>query len=516
MTAPGTVYLVGAGPGDPELITARGLRRLQEADMILYDALVHPDQLHAAKPGAELVFVGKRAGRASERQAAINRRLVEAAQQGKTVVRLKGGDPYLFGRGSEEAELLAAEGIPFEVVPGVPSPLAATAYAGLSLTHRELASSVAYVTASESVEKDRTGHDWAKLATATQTLVIFMGMRKLDSLAELLIEHGRPADTPAAVVQWASLPRQRTVVGTLSDIHARASAAGLGLPALTIVGEVVRLRDSLRWFDRKPLFGKRVLVTRAAHQAASIATRLRDEGAQPVLAPTIRIAPPDDVEPLRNAVTHLDLYDWVLFTSRNAVDWFFSALSESGLDARALGGARLCAIGAKTAAALTTRGIRPDLVPEDARAEGVIAAVRPTIESAGGQATRILLPRAEEAREILPDSLREAGAEVDVVTAYRNLRPAASDVARIKSLIDPDEIDAVLFTSSSTVRNLYDLLGNDAAERLNALDLFSIGPVTTKTAEQLGLHPRATAAEQTIESLVEALRAYYAGECADA
>jgi len=512
MTAPGKVYLVGAGPGDPELITARGLRRLQEADLVLYDALVHPDQLHAAKPGAELVFVGKRAGRVSERQATINRRLVEAARNGKTVVRLKGGDPYLFGRGSEEAELLAAAGVVFEVVPGVPSPLAATAYAGLSLTHRELASSVAYVTATESVDKDRTGHEWSKLATATQTLVIFMGMRKLDSLAKLLIEHGRPAETPAAVVQWASLPRQRTVVGTLGDIHARASAAGLGLPALTIVGEVVRLRESLRWFDTKPLFGKRVLVTRAARQAGSLGGLLRDEGAQPVLAPTIRIAPPDDTGPLRDAVNHLDCYDWVLFTSGNAVDSFFSTLADEGLDARAIGRARVCAIGVKTASALATHGVRPDLVPDDARAEGVIGALRPTL----GDRTRILLPRAEVAREVLPESLREAGAEVDVVTAYRNLPPEAADVARIESLIDPGEIDVVLFTSSSTVRNLYDLLGEEAVRRLNALALFSIGPVTTRTAAELGLRVKATSDEQTIESLVATVRTYYARGYGDA
>jgi uroporphyrinogen III methyltransferase/synthase len=512
MTACGKVYLVGAGPGDPELITARGLRRLQEADLVLYDALVHPDQLHAAKPGAELVFVGKRAGRVSERQAIINRRLVQAAREGKTVVRLKGGDPYLFGRGSEEAELLAAEGIPFEVVPGVPSPLAATAYAGLSLTHRELASSVAYVTASESVQKDRTGHDWSKLATATQTLVIFMGMRKLDSLAKLLIEHGRPSDTPAAVVQWASLPRQRTVVGTLGDIHARASEAGLGLPALTIVGEVVRLRQSLRWFDTKPLFGKRVLVTRAVRQAGSLGALLRDEGAQPVLAPTIRIAPPDDTGPLRDAITHLDSYAWLLFTSGNAVDSFFSMLAEERLDARAIGSARVCAIGAKTASALAAHGVQADLVPDDARAEGVVAALAPTLDDG----THILLPRAEVAREILPESLREAGAEVDVVTAYRNLPPDAADVARIESLIDPGEIDAVLFTSSSTVRNLHELLGDQAATRLNALALFSIGPVTTRTAEQLGLRVRATSTVQTIESLVATVRAYYAGRDDDA
>lgn len=506
MTAPGKVYLVGAGPGDPELITARGLRRLNEADVVLYDALVHPDQLNLARPDAELVFVGKRAGRVSERQAQINRKLVQAAREGKTVVRLKGGDPYLFGRGSEEAELLASEGIPFEVVPGVPSPLAATAYAGLALTHRELASSVAYVTATESVEKDRAGHDWAKLATATQTLVIFMGMRKLDSLMKLLIEHGRPADTPAAVVQWASLPQQRTVVGTVGDIHQRASEAGLGLPALTIVGDVVRLRDNLRWFDTKPLFGKRILVTRAVHQARSLAALLRDEGAQPILAPTIRIAPPSDAGPLHDAVTHLDCYDWILFTSSNTVDAFFSTISHAGLDVRALGGTKVCAIGAKTKAALRARGVDADLVPEDARAEGVIAALQPLLAGR----TRILLPRAEIAREVLPDSLREAGAEVDIVAAYRNLPPEPKEVERIRSLVDPVESEAVLLTSSSTVQNLFDVLDEDAVGHLNALDLFSIGPITTRTAERLGLAVAATSPEQTIESLVATVRAYYA------
>jgi len=497
---------VGAGPGDPELISARGLRRLREADVVLYDALVHPDQLNAARPDAELVFVGKRAGRVSQRQTEINRQLVRAAREGKTVVRLKGGDPYLFGRGSEEAELLASEGIPFEVVPGVPSPLAATAYAGLSLTHRELASSVAYVTATESVEKDRAGHDWSKLATATETLVIFMGVRKLDSLMKLLIEHGRPADTPAAVIQWASLPTQRTVVGTLADIHRRVSEAGLGMPALTIVGNVVRLRENLRWFDTKPLFGKRIVVTRSVHQSGSLASLLRDEGAQPIVAPTIRIGPPPDPRPLRDAVTHLDGYDWIVFTSVNTVDAVFASIDAAGLDLRALAGAKVCAIGSKTRDALGVRGIRADLVPDDARAEGVLAALRPLL----AERARILLPRAEVAREILPSSLRDAGAEVDVVAAYQNLPPEPQDIERIRSLVDGAESDAVLFTSSSTVRNLFDLLGHDARDRLNALDLFSIGPITTGFAESLGLRIRATASEQTIESLVAAVRAYYA------
>ena len=512
MSAPGKVYLVGAGPGDPELITARGLRRLREADVVLYDALVHPDQLTAAKPDAELIFVGKRAGRVSERQTQINARLVEAARSGKTVVRLKGGDPYLFGRGSEEAAFLADEGIPFEVVPGVPSPLAATEYAGLSLTHRELASSVGYVTATESVEKDRTGHDWSKLATATHTLVIFMGMRKLESLMKLLVEHGRPADTPAAVVQWASLPKQRTVVGTVANIHERASKAGLGMPAITIVGNVVRLRESLRWFDTKALFGKRVLVTRAVEQSGSVAQLLRDEGAQPVLAPTIRLAPPLDPGPLHDAATHLDCYDWILFTSSNTVDAIFTEMNRAGLDARALANAKVCAIGAKTRDALTRYGVHADLVSEDARAEGILDALRSELT----ERTRILLPRAEVAREVLPDSLRAAGAEVDVVPAYRTLPPEPRDAERIRSLVEAEEIDAVLFTSSSTVQNLVDVLGDEARKRLGAIDLFSIGAITTRTAETLGLTVRATSPDQTIESLVATLRSYYANGDADA
>ncbi len=505
MPAPGKVYLVGAGPGDPELITERGLRRLREADMVLYDALVHPDQLAVAKPGAELIFVGKRAGRVCERQAQINARLVKAARGGKTVVRLKGGDPYLFGRGSEEAELLAREKIPFEVVPGVPSPLAATAYAGLSLTHRDLASSVGYVTATESVEKDRTAHDWSKLATATQTLVIFMGMRKLGSLTRLLIEHGRPAETPAAVVQWASLPEQRTVVGTVADIHERASKAGLGLPAITIIGNVVRLRESLRWFDTKPLFGKRVLVTRTVQQAGSLAQLLRDEAAQPIVAPTIRIEPPLDLGPLRDAVTHLDCYDWILFTSSNAVDAVFAQMRGAALDVRAMGKAKVCAIGSKTREALSRHGLRADLVPEDARAEGMIEALRPELTTG----TRILLPRAEVGREVLPESLRAEGGEVDVVPAYRTLPPEPREAKRIRALIDPEEIDAVLFTSSSTVQNLADIIGEGAAQKLARFDLFSIGPITTQTAESLGLEIRATSPAQTIESLVATLRTYY-------
>jgi uroporphyrinogen III methyltransferase/synthase len=505
-TVPGKVYLVGAGPGDPELITSRGLRRLQAADLVLYDALVHPDQLAACRPDAELVFVGKRAGRPSERQSRINQRLIEAAREGKCVVRLKGGDPYLFGRGSEEAEALAEHGIEFEVVPGVPSPMAATEYAGLSLTHRDLASSVAYITATESVEKDRSRHDWSKLATATQTLVIFMGMRKLDTLMQNLIEHGRAPDTPAAVVQWASLPKQRTVVGTVANIAERAAEAGLGLPAITIVGEVVRLRDSLRWFDTKPLFGKRILVTRAPQQAGSLAQLLRDEAAQPVLAPTIRIVPTEARGPLLDAAKALRSYDWVVFTSANAVQYAFEAIEEVGLDARALGNAKVCAIGVKTAEALRRNGIRADLTAEDSRAEGLVSLLQPRLQPGA----RVLLPRAEIGREVLPEALRAAGVIVDVVTAYRTLPPEPAEQERIRSLIDPLELDAALFTSSSTVRHLCKLLDQDGLRRLNELDLFSIGEVTTQTAQSLGLDIRATANTASVEALVATVRAYYA------
>ncbi len=490
----GTVYLVGAGPGDPELITEKGRRILSQAQLVLYDALVHRDLLHLA-PQAELEFVGKRAGRRSQRQSAINERLIEGARAGLTVVRLKGGDPFLFGRGSEEAEHLAAHGIPFEVVPGVPSPLAATAYAGLSLTHRDLSSSVAYLTATESVEKDRSSHDWAKLATATQTLVIFMGMRKLDTLMSLLMANGRPADTPAAVVQWASLPTQRTVVGTVATIADKAQAAEMGLPSLIIVGEVIRLREQLRWFDQRPLFGRNVLVTRAVHQAGSLAQLLRDVGARPRIAPTIALVPPGDREPLLRCARTVSKFDWVLFTSRNAVTTFWDAVREVGLDARAF--PAVCAIGSKTAQALRERGIEPDLIPSNGHAEGVLEDLRPRLD-AGSQ---ILLPRAKVAREVIPDTLRTEGHHVEVVTAYIN-EPADSG-----PVLDAlENVDAITFTSSSTVTNLLAIADK---EQVTSKVLASIGPATTATLEAELRAPDVEAPHPTMKALVDALAKHY-------
>jgi uroporphyrinogen III methyltransferase/synthase len=507
--SPGRVSLLGAGPGDPELITARALRRLREADIVLYDALAHPDLLRHLKPGAELVFVGKRAGRASERQANINAQLVSAARAGKRVVRLKGGDPYLFGRGSEEAEALAAAGIPFEVVPGVPSPMAAAAYAGISLTHRDLASSVAYVTATESVEKDESAHDWEKLATATQTLVFFMGLRKLDSLMQRLIAHGRPPETPAAVVSCASLPGQRTVVGRVDSIAELAQRAGLEMPALTIVGPVVALREQLRWFESLPLFGKRVLITRPQGQSDTMATALRDLGAEPIELPTIRIVEARDQALLRAHVQQLPSYDWVIFTSTNGVKFFFQALREAGGDARWFARAKLAAIGPATGAALAEHGLTADLVPDEFRGEAVAEAIKRASGALAG--LKLLLPRAEVARDALPALLREAGARVDVVPAYRTLEAEPESFGAIREHLEQRGIDIVTFTSPSTVLRLTDALGPDAAKLLGGASIAAIGPITAAALERVGLVPAVVAASYTADGLVEALVAHAEG-----
>lgn len=494
----GEVFLLGAGPGDPELVTVRAQRRLAEADVVLYDALVHPELLEHCRDDAERVFVGKRAGKPSERQSRINERLIAEARAGKKVARLKGGDPYLFGRGTEEAEVLAAAGIRFEVVPGVPSPLAATAYAGLSLTHRDLASSVAYLTATESPQKDRSSHDWAKLANGPQTLVIFMGMRKLDTLMQLLTEHGRPPETPVAVVQWASLPRQRTVVGTVADIAAKAE--GLGLPSLIIVGEVVRLRDKLRFFDSRPLFGKTVLVPRSPRRAKATIVRLRDASAQPLAAPTFTIEWAEEAT-LRAAVDAAPRHDWVLFTSGPAALALGRAMG--GRDARVLGEAKVAAVGAKTAEVLEGLGIRADLVSPVAHAEGLLAALGERVR----EPSRFLFPRAGDARPTLADGLRAAGHEITEVTAYEK-RPVAGDALdRLAAAIE--EADAILVTSGSVVRSLVAAAGRDA---LGDKVLASIGPVTSGALREAGLEPTLESDEASLEALVDALETHYAAQ----
>lgn len=506
------VFLLGAGPGDPGLITRRAARRLGEVDVVLYDALAHPDLLALARPEAEKVFVGKRAGRVSERQDEIHRRILEAVESGKTVARLKGGDPYLFGRGSEEAEMLAARGIPFEVVPGVPSPIAAAAYAGLALTHRESSSSIAYVTATESPEKDRATHDWSRLATATQTIVFFMGLRRLDALMETLIAHGRDASTPAAVVERASLPSQRTVVGTVGTLAALAKEAGLGTPALTIVGDVVRLRDKVRWFDTRPLFGARVLVMRPEGQTDGIVELLRDEAADPIVLPILRIAPPTDPAPFERAIASLSRFDWIVLTSANGVDALFAELGRTRRDARAFGSARVCAIGPATAARLAERGITADLVPSEFRGEAVADALLAQI--AGHEtATRVLVPRAEIAREALPKLLAARGVNVEVVASYRAEGPSDATKDAIAALLRDQQLDVVTLTSPSSAERLIETLrahGIDPHAALDRVVVASIGPVTSEACARLDLRVDVTAATYTAEGLVDALAAHVA------
>ncbi|MDD9942909.1 MAG: uroporphyrinogen-III C-methyltransferase [Myxococcales bacterium] len=500
----GTVFLVGGGPGDPGLITRRAAECLARADLVLYDALIHTKLLEFCRRDASVEFVGKRAGRAAARQDAIHRKLLEGARAGLTVVRLKGGDPYLFGRGSEEAEYLSAHGIAFEVVPGVPSPLAATSYAGISLSHRDLASSIAYVTATESPTKDRSAHDWSKLATATQTLVIFMGLRKLKSLMQTLIEHGRDPACPAAVIQSASLPVQRTVTGTVATIAERAGEAGIGMPALTVVGDVVTLRSQLRWYDRKPLFGKRVLVTRAEGQSVSLVDALRYAGAEALAFPTIRIAAPDDPAPLCNAVEHVGDYDWVVFTSVNGVERFFDELDRQQGDSRRLGPVRIASIGPATAAALQVRGLRPDVTPQEFRGERVAEAMV-ALHHGSMNGQTVLLPRAAVARSALPDALREAGARVDVVPAYQSLPPDAATCEALRATLSAGELDIATFTSPSTVQNAVAAIGAGAADRINALTVAVIGPVTRDAAQKLGIRVDVMPERYTIDGLLARL-----------
>ncbi|MFK7988258.1 MAG: uroporphyrinogen-III C-methyltransferase [Sandaracinaceae bacterium] len=510
MTQTGTVYLLGAGPGDPELITARALRRLKEADVVLYDALVHPDLLAHAAPTAECVFVGKRAGRPSERQARIQKRMLDAALAGKTVARLKGGDPFLFGRGSEEMEFLRDAGVPVEVVPGVPSPMAASAYAGITLTHRARSSSVTYLTATESVEKDRSSHDWARLATGSQTLVIFMGMRKLPTLMQLLIENGRSADTPAAVVQWASLPRQQTVVATVGTVAEKARDAGLGLPALTIVGDVVGLREAMRWYDRLPLFGKRVLVTRPAHQSEGFARMLRDQGAEAVCLPAIRILAPDDPSRLERAVRDARTYRWVVFTSTNGVSRFFGEVARQGQDARALGNARVAAIGPATRQALEAHGIRADVMPDEFRGESAADAVLADDPDIAGH--KVLLPRAQVARMALPERLAAAGADVDVVPAYRTAFMLEADAGRLRDQLFAHQLDVLTFTSPSTVHSVAEALGEHEAVLHSGPTIACIGPITAAAATERGWPVHVTPQDYTAAGLTSALATRYRQE----
>ena len=506
---PGFVYLVGAGPGDPGLLTVRGAELLASADVVLHDELSHPALLDLVRPDAEVRSVGKRGGDPVQKQAsqeAIDVEIVTLAQAGRSVVRLKGGDPFLFGRGSEEAEALVDAGIPFEVIPGIPSPLGATAYAGISVTHRDLASSVTFVSGTQ---RAGIGFDWSELTRVRGTVCILMGMHHIDHIAKSLIEiAGRDPATPAAVIQWGTRPEQAVAEGRLDEIADRARDAGIGSPSIIVVGPVAGLRRKLRWFDKRPLFGKRILITRPEGQSAVTARMVRLRGAEPFELPTISITPPPDPARVAQAVRELASHDVVAFTSENGVTRLFAEIDAQGRDARAFGQARIAAIGSGTAAALADRGLRADIVPGEFVGEAFATAILDDLAvkarlSAGRP--RILIPRALVAREIVPDRLRAAGCDVDIVPVYETRPASAERRDELISRLEARSLDCVMLTSSSTADSLVDLLGARAPELLQGVLVASIGPVTTKAAQRRGLTVAVTAAVSTVEGVLSSL-----------
>ena len=485
------VYLIGAGPGDPELLTIKGRRILQQADAVLYDHLANVALLDLAPPHAERLYVGKKKSAHQFSQDEICALLIERARRGLSVVRLKGGDPFIFGRGGEEAEALADAGIPFEIVPGVTTPLGIAAYTGVPLTHREHTSAVTFV----------TGHaveaiDWAKVGHA-ETLVIFMGLTTFPEIARQLIAHGRSPGTPAMAVRWATRPDQQTIVGTLSSLP--SMLAGMKPPATIVVGEVVRLRGKLDWFERLPLFGKRIVVTRAREQADALASRLGALGAGVVELPTIEIRPPADRGPLDRAIAELDSYDWLVFTSTNGVRFFLDRLDAGEHDLRELR-AKICAIGPATRAAVEALHLKVDLMGKEYVAESLLEAFA-DYDLAG---KRVLLPRAAVARDLVPAGLARRDARVDVVDAYRTVAPEHL-AARVREVLD-QRPDCITFTSSSTVLNLVEAAG---AEALRGIPVASIGPITTQTARALGVEVATQAKVYTVEGLVDAVMGLY-------
>jgi uroporphyrinogen III methyltransferase / synthase len=504
------IYLVGSGPGDPGLFTIKGVRCMEEADAVVYDRLAPEALLKHAKPEAESIYVGKRPGNPTMSQGEINDLLVELGRAGKTVVRLKGGDPYIFGRGGEEALALIEAGLPFEVVPGVTSGVAAPAYAGIPVTHRNVSTSVVFVTGHEDPTKGRSDVDWARIAKGADTLVLYMGVGRLKEISTELVAAGRSPETPVACVRWGTIPEQRTVTGTLEDIAERVAEADLKPPAITVVGDVVALREAgLDWYERRPLFGRCVVVTRARAQAGELSVELERLGAEVYEFPTIQIQAPEDFGPLDAAIRDLDSFGWIVFTSVNGVEAFLERLWHHGLDLRAVPRrAKVAAIGPATAQRIEEVGLRVDVVPEEYRAEALIEVL--DTDSIAGK--RVLIPRAKVAREILPDKLREAGAEVVVPPAYESA-PSSEGKNELARRLGAGEVDCVTFTASSTVENFVGAFGpGEAVGLLAETRVVCIGPITAETARGHGLRVDTEAEEYTIPGLVEAVVDLFAAD----
>lgn len=503
----GFVYLVGAGPGDPGLITVKGVDCIRCADVVIYDYLAPPALLQYAPDQAELIYVGKKGGDHTLSQDQINALIVEKAKAGLTVTRLKGGDPFIFGRGGEEAEALVESDLPFEIVPGVTSAIAAPAYAGIPLTHRKLTSTVAFITGHEDPTKDESSIDWEALGKGIGTLVFFMCVKNLPKIIDRLTEHGMAIDTPVAVVRWGTTPKQATVKGTLGDIVEQVKKIGLKPPAIIVVGHVVSLGDTLKWFEHRPLLGRRIVVTRAREQASDLVKRLTDLGADCIECPTIRIAPPESFAPLDAAIDCISAYDWLIFTSVNGVISFFNRLYEKGQDVRVLANLKTAVIGPATESKLRQFGITSDILPESYRAESIVQA----FEGKKISGKKVLLPRAKEARSVLPEELRKMGAIVDETTAYCT-KAVADNVEALLEQLAQGTVDMITFTSSSTVKNFKSLIPQERFDTLlKGVTIASIGPITTETAQSLGFSVRITATDFTIQGLCEAILAYYGG-----
>ncbi|OPY74534.1 MAG: Uroporphyrinogen-III C-methyltransferase [Syntrophorhabdus sp. PtaU1.Bin153] len=493
----GRVYLVGAGPGDSKLITLRGLELIQRADVIIYDFLVNPRLLDFRREGAEIIYVGKQASRHELPQPDINHLIVQKAREKEVVIRLKGGDPFVFGRGGEEAEILAENGIPFEIVPGITSAIAVPAYAGIPLTHREYASTVAFITGHEDEKKTSSTIRWEELATGPDTLVFLMGVKNLKTIKDRLIQGGRNADTGACVIQWGTLPRQKVVAGTLADIDVLAQKEGIKPPAVILIGDVVKLRNHLSWFEHRPLFGKKIAITRAPHQSLKLGEFLTEKGADVLYMPTITITPIEPNRGLEHAIDNIQAYSFILFTSTNGVSIFFDSLFRRGLDTRALSSAKIVPIGPATASLLQSKGIIPDFLPDKFTSEGIIEVLN-AVEAAG---KKFLIPRAEEARDIIVQYIRDRGGTCDVIPVYRASLPK-------ETVPVSEKPDIVTFTSSSTVRNFITLYGKQALE--DTL-IASIGPVTTGTLKDHGFQAHIEAERYDIPGLVDAIEQYVRG-----
>jgi len=497
----GKIFLVGAGPGDPGLLTVRGRQLIDSSDAVVYDALANMALLpaRARETGRpELYYVGKRGGeKDSVTQEEINELLVRLAREGKRVVRLKGGDPFVFGRGSEEAQALNDASVAFEVVPGITSGIAAPAYAGIPVTHRGLSTSVTFVTGHEDPSKPHSQTNWSALAKAGGTIVLYMGTKTLKTIASTLIKNGMPAEIPAAAIQWGTHPKQRTVVATLESIAERAEKEKLTAPVIIVVGWSVVLRDELKWFETRPLFGKRIVVTRATQQASALTDKLRELGADVVEMPATQIARLD-LQPLRDAIHRLPTFTWLIFSSQNAVSIFWEQLLGEARDARALAGLKIAAVGPATAGALLERGITVDVVPERFVAEGLLDVLRARDDVAQ---SKVLYVTAEGARDVLPRGLRELNAEVTVIEAYRSI-PDGEGADTLARQLERDDIDLVTFTSGSAVRGFVDAVGTDLAQKVAAA---SMGEQTSAALREAGIEVKAEAEESTLDGLVAAV-----------